>query len=844
MPAACGRTGWLNGMADLEDMVKRQRILADFGEFALRNEDLDAVLAEACRLVHQALGADLAKVVEIDHGRQELLVRAGIGWQPGIVGVARLPMGERSSETYSVELAQPVVTRDLAAEKRFEFPEFLKQHDVVALVNVPIFLPGGHAYGLLQVDSRATRDFGPEDVEFLRTYATILGPVIDRLHKIRRLLTTEERLRRVVETEAVGLIIFDHAGTVVDANGVFLRMTGYTRGDISSGTLTWRRMTPPEWVAASEAEMEKFGRTGRIGPYEKEYILADGSRGWMLLAGRDLGDGTVAEHCIDIGDRKRAEAALRESEGRLRALVEGIPQLVWRAAGGGRWSWAGPQWCAFTGLSPEASLSHGWLQAVHPEDRAGAVVAWATAAATGLLEVDYRVRHAASGRYDWFQTRALPVRGDGGEAVEWVGTSTDITDQMLAREVLARGRTELEALVAARTAELMAAEETLRQAQKMEAVGQLTGGIAHDFNNMLQGVAGGLDMARRRIEQGRTDEAGRYLDASRTAVGRAAGLTRRLLTFARRQRHERSAVDADGLVAGMADLIRRTMGPGVAVELRLRDGTGSVLCDSNELESALLNLCINARDAMQGGGRLAIGTEEVRLSGTDLRGEEAEPGRYLALSVADTGTGMPPEVLDRAFEPFFTTKLLGEGTGLGLSQVWGFAHQSGGLVRIESAPGAGTTVRLLLPLHDIAAVAAEAPRVQGPPRATSAATVLLVDDEEGVRQPAADRLRDLGHLVLEAANGREALQILSGTRPDLLVTDVGLPGGMNGRQVAETARERVPGLPVLFITGYAGAVLPPGVEVIGKPFDLDTLARRVSVLLARRPRPDATSPRA
>jgi PAS domain S-box-containing protein len=552
----------------------------------------------------------------------------------------------------------------------------------------------------------------------------------------------------------------------------------------------------------------------------------------MLFAGRDLGDGTIAEHCIDIDGRRRAEAALRDSEARQRVLIEGLPQLVWRSAGGGQWSWAGPQWCAFTGLSAEASLGLGWLGAVHPDDRASAVAAWAVAEATGLLEVDYRVRHAATGRYDWFQTRALPVRGEGGETIEWVGTSTDVTDQMLAREVLARGRGELEALVAARTAELMAAEETLRQVQKMEAVGQLTGGIAHDFNNMLQGVAGGLDMARRRIEQGRAEEAGRYLDASRTAVGRAAGLTRRLLAFARRQRLERRAVDPDGLVAGMADLIRRTMGPAIGVELRLRDGTGSVLCDPNELESALLNLCINARDAMPGGGRLAIGTERARLAAADLRGEEAEPGPYLVLSVTDTGTGMPPEVLDRVFEPFFTTKPLGEGTGLGLSQVWGFARQSGGLVRIESAPGAGTTARLLLPVHNIPA--ASAPREEPvPPRAAPGMTVLLVDDEEGVRRTAADRLRDLGHTVVEAADGPEALRMMVGTRPDLLVTDVGLPNGMNGRQVAEAARERIPGLPVLFITGYAGTVLPPGVEVIAKPFDLDTLARRVGTLLGR-----------
>ncbi|WP_369596538.1 ATP-binding protein [Belnapia rosea] len=374
------------------------------------------------------------------------------------------------------------------------------------------------------------------------------------------------------------------------------------------------------------------------------------------------------------------------------------------------------------------------------------------------------------------------------------------------------------------------AEESLRQAQKMEAVGQLTGGIAHDFNNMLQGVIGGLAMARRQIGGGHPERAARYLDAAHGAAERSAGLTRRLLAFARRQRLDPRPVDADGLVAGLADLIRRTVGPGIAVELRLRDGAGVVLCDPNELESALVNLCINARDAMPEGGRLAIGTEEVRLSAADIPKGEAPPGTYVAVSVVDTGMGMPPEVLDRVFEPFFTTKPQGQGTGLGLSQVYGFVRQSGGLVRIESAPGRGTTVRLLLPLHEGVAVA-EGPRPSPSVPNGLNGTVLLVDDEEAVRGSAADRLRELGLTVLEARDGPEALRVLASVWPDLLVTDVGLPNGMNGRQVAEAARERVRDLPVLFITGYAGTALPPGMEVIGKPFELDTLARRVEAIL-------------
>jgi CheY-like chemotaxis protein len=325
----------------------------------------------------------------------------------------------------------------------------------------------------------------------------------------------------------------------------------------------------------------------------------------------------------------------------------------------------------------------------------------------------------------------------------------------------------------------------------------------------------------------------RFLDLARQSVDRAAGLTRRLLAFARRQRLEPKRVDPDALVAGMADLIRRTMGPPIHLELHLRDGRAPVLCDPSELESALLNLCINARDAMPEGGRLTIGTEDVRLSAADVPGQEgAAPGDYVAISVADSGHGMPPEVVEHAFEPFFTTKPLGHGTGLGLSQVYGFVRQSDGLVQIESAPGQGTTVRLCLPQRESANGAEAIAALTAPDGAWAGQAVLLVDDEDVARESAAERLRELGYRVLEAADGPAALHLLDGgAHVDMLVTDVGLPNGMNGRQVAEAVRNRQPGIPLLFITGYAGTDLPAGSQVIDKPFDLDTLARRVQALL-------------
>jgi signal transduction histidine kinase/CheY-like chemotaxis protein len=439
----------------------------------------------------------------------------------------------------------------------------------------------------------------------------------------------------------------------------------------------------------------------------------------------------------------------------------------------------------------------------------------------------------------WLRCEGVPRLDDTGRFLGYTGCNVDITEARLAAG-------ELERRVAERTAELMAAEETLRQAQKMEAVGQLTGGIAHDFNNMLQGISGSLDLMQHRIEQGHAAEAGRFVDAARQTVERAAALTYRLLAFARRQTLDPKPVNADAMAEGMEELIRRTVGPGIQVELRLQDGSWAVQCDPNQLENVLLNLAINARDAMPEGGHLTIGTRHARLSATDVAHEEdAKPGDYVEIAVTDTGVGMDEATRARAFEPFFTTKPLGEGTGLGLSQLYGFVRQSHGTVQLDSKPGRGTTVRFYLPrcerdteeAQEIAPAAVPGIR---PPMA-GGGTVLLVEDEAQVRAVAAEHLRDLGYTVLEAVDGPSALRVLGNRRGlhlDLLVTDVGLPQGMNGRQVADAAREYQPGLPVLLITGYAGSVLEgqlaPGMAVLRKPFRLDALTVKAREMINQR----------
>ncbi len=368
----------------------------------------------------------------------------------------------------------------------------------------------------------------------------------------------------------------------------------------------------------------------------------------------------------------------------------------------------------------------------------------------------------------------------------------------------------------------------------------MTGGIAHDFNNLLTGILGSLELMQARVAQGRPHDVDRYIGTALSSANRAASLIHRLLTFSRRQSLDPKIVDVNRLTTSMEDLIRRTVGPAIHLETVMSGGLWETLCDANQLENALLNLAINARDAMPDGGRLTIEAANARLDKAYASSHPGvEPGQYVAVSVTDTGLGMAPDVVARVFEPFFTTKPIGQGTGLGLSMVYGFAKQSNGHVRIDSEAGRGTTVRLYLP-RNLGAAKAEArnPDLPSDIAARAGETVLVVDDEPVVRMLIGDTLRGQGYNVIEAANGAEGFRVLQSDQAvDLLVSDIGLPGGMNGRQLANAAKVHRSDLKVLFITGYAenavarNGVLDTGMEVITKPFALDALANKVREMI-------------
>lgn len=524
----------------------------------------------------------------------------------------------------------------------------------------------------------------------------------------------------------------------------------------------------------------------------------------------------------EIEDRRRAEARLMDLTQTLEARVAertAERDRTWRLSQDllavverdGVIASVNRAFTALLGWDAREMIGIQFLEFTHPDE-----IDVTFAVFKGIFEAplvkpyQFRLRHK-DGTYRWFA---------------WTGAFED-------GRVYANGR---HTTAEHEQAEALAlAEEQLRQSQKMEAVGQLTGGLAHDFNNLLAGISGSLELLQTRITQGRLDELDRYIGAAQGAAKRAAALTHRLLAFSRRQTLDPKTTNMNRLVGGMEDLIRRTVGPSVEIEVTAAAGLWMTLIDPGQLENALLNLCINARDAMPAGGRLTIETANLVLDSEATREHEMPPGQYVALSVADTGTGMAPDVIKRAFDPFFTTKPIGMGTGLGLSMVYGFARQSGGQIGISSEVGHGTKMSLYLPRHceedgGIENTISQA-RTQ---RIKQGKTVLVVDDEPTVRMLVTEVLRDLGYVAIEADDSAGALQMLrSDVSIDLLITDVGLPGGMNGRQVADAGREVRPGLKVLFITGYAekAAVgdgnLDPGMQVLTKPFAIEALASRI-----------------
>ncbi|CAO4157187.1 Histidine kinase [Methylorubrum extorquens] len=569
-------------------------------------------------------------------------------------------------------------------------------------------------------------------------------------------------------------------------------------------------------------------------PYRIEYRLRHhtGRYRWTLGRALPVRDevGRITRWfgtCTDIQDIVEARDVLARSRKELEKLVAertADRNRMWRlstdvmlvARYDATIEAVNPAWSTLLGWEERELIGGAFMNLVHPDDVA-ATLAEVGKLSEGLTTLRFENRYRSKdGAYRWLSWTAVPDE----DRIHAVGR--DVTAEKGAAQALVE------------------TEEALRQAQKMEAVGQLTGGIAHDFNNLLTGIVGSLDLMQTRIAQGRTDTIEKYAKAAMSSANRAAALTHRLLAFARRQPLDPKPVNANTLVTSLEDLLRRTIGEAIGLEIVTSGGLWPTLCDPHQLESAILNLAINARDAMPDGGKLTIETCNTHLDRAYAKLHPGVvPGQYICICVTDTGTGMPPDVIARAFDPFFTTKPIGQGTGLGLSMIYGFARQSEGHAKIYSEVGKGTTVKIYLPRHrgTLAAEDAETAGLTEAHRAEAGETVLVVEDEPVVRDLIVEVLHDLGYQALEAQDGPSGLAILqSRERIDLLVTDVGLPG-LNGRQLADQARESRPELKVLFITGYAeNAVfgnghLDLGMQMITKPFPVEALATRIREMI-------------
>ncbi|EPJ76673.1 MULTISPECIES: response regulator [Pseudomonas] len=479
-----------------------------------------------------------------------------------------------------------------------------------------------------------------------------------------------------------------------------------------------------------------------------------------------------------------------------------------------------------------------WLDSVYAEDQPRMQSALQRSLDSGDdFIIEYR-NVWPDGSLNWVDVRARAIRAKNGRVSSLAGVTSDITERKQAEAELRRLNETLEQQVEERTSQLRHNEEVLRQSQKMEAVGQLTGGIAHDFNNMLTGIIGSLELLRRRLARGRTEDLDSLIDLGVTSANRAAALTHRLLAFSRRQSLDSKPVQMNQLVNSMGELIHRSLNESIRLEMRLNEQLWTAEADPNQLESALLNLVLNARDAMPDGGLLLVETFNQRLdrSFTDAH-ENLLPGDYVVLSVSDTGYGMPETVISRAFDPFFTTKPIGQGTGLGLSMIYGFSKQSHGHVSIKSEVGKGTTVQLFLPRFKGEQIQDDLAFEPNATQANAGETVLIVEDDPAVRALVSEVLSELGYQFVVAGAADAAVPILeSAQRIDLLISDVGLPG-MNGRQLAEIGRQLRPGLKVLFITGYAehaavrAGFLDDGMQMITKPFAFDHLTAKVREMI-------------
>lgn len=814
---------------------RERRRLAALDRYHILDTPREPAFDEVAQLAADLCGTPIGVVNLIGAGRQFFKAEVGLG-------VRETPL-ETSFCARAILEEEFLLVPDATGDPRFAGnPLVTADQGLRFYAGALLKTPDGLPIGTLCVLDTRPRELDAVQQNALKVLAHQIMAQLDLRLAMREQAAQDDRYRTLFDSMDEGFCIIEFVDgphgplsdyVHVEANAAYARNAGIP--DVVGQHV--RAMVGDEaddWVA-------RYGTVLRTGaPIRFERALEATGRYLSLSAFRiePPSRRQVAVLFQDVTDRRRAELALVEmnatlerrvaqalAERRLLAdVVEAADAIVnvlgldgcWLAMNGP----AADEFETLFGVRPQVGDNIFALLADQPESLATVRAVWSRAlAGEEFVEIVAFANGDAPPRS--YELRFNTLRDADGARIGAFQFVYDVTEQL------------------AEQARLRETEEALRQAHKMEAVGQLTGGLAHDFNNLLAGISGSFEMIGARLAQGRGRDVERYLSAGQGATRRAAALTHRLLAFSRRQTLSPKPVVINRLMRDLVELVERTVGPAIAVETVAASGLWPSLVDANQLENALLNLCLNARDAMPDGGRITIETRNRRVDPRRADELGLAAGEYVAVSVSDTGTGIDKDTLARVFDPFFTTKPLGEGTGLGLSMVYGFARQSHGHVRISSQVGRGTEVCLYLPRHlGPHEEAGPVDRAAPPPVQAADRTVLVVDDEPTVRMLVVDALADRGFACAEAADGAEGLEILrNGARIDMLITDVGLPGGMNGRQVAEQARALRPDLRVLFITGYAeNAVLnhghlAPGMEVLTKPFAVDDLTARVDRLL-------------
>lgn len=790
-------------------------------------ETLEAIIATVERLSPSGV---LGSVLLLDEDGEHLLHGAAPSlpeaYNAAINGIAVGPaVGSCGS---AIHRGEPVFVSDIASDPLWaNYRDLALEHGLRACWSTPVRSSTGLILGTFAMYHREPREPLPTDMEIVDFVVHTAGLVIERARSEVAMQRSEARYRQIVEgSEDFAIVTMDAHGIVTGWNRGAERLIGYDRSEAIGRPGSIFYTVDDKQACVFEGEMKRARAEGRA-VNERWHVTKAGRRFWgsglMMPLAMDHGGFVKIFH--DRTAEHEADAARIESEERLRLATDNAEIGFWDVEGGdGALIWP-PRVKAMFGISADEPVTmDDYYSGLHPDDAQATAEAYAAASdpvQRALYDVEYRTIGKNDGVIRWVAAKGRGVFDAEGRCVRVTGTAMDITHRK-AMEIELRSLNEtLEQRVSERTRELMLSQEALRQSQKMEAMGQLTGGVAHDFNNLLAPIVGSLDLLQRRGVGGEREQ--RLIAAAIQSADRAKTLVQRLLAFARRQPLQSVPVDIAQLVRGMGDLVSSTTGPKIAVTVEAAPDLPPAMADPNQLEMALLNLSVNARDAMPDGGVLRISAEARTVAHASVTGLRA--GSYIRLVVADTGVGMDEQTLSRAVEPFYSTKGIGQGTGLGLSMVHGLMSQLGGALVIQSQPGLGTQMELWLPQSTHEPVLKGHETGLANEATTMSGTALLVDDEMLVRMSTADMLMDLGYEVIEASSAEEALTLLNdGIRIDLLVTDHLMPG-MTGVDLAREVRERFGYVPTLLVSGYAEVEgLDADISRLVKPFRSDELA--------------------